>query len=427
MTRAAVEKANVKVSILQRSLIPFGAALIASGCSHQQPVAMAPPTYQSQPVPMNNAPQMGGGGGMMAGNPQGGGGGQAGQGSVYNWADVPAGQQVPIIRAVFDQGGYQLFAQSGETIVVPFVNQNMYVMRFGQTGSGMYFINDGKTPTLFVQPGASLENASAQGARWYPFPQNYQYTQPVYMGLAPSWGQFVNMGWYPGMSYYGGYYGYSPFGIGSFLPMAGLYFNIGGRPYYGWGGYNSYYRSNPNFTRMRTVYNYNSVGSSRSGSFGSGARSGGFGRNSGSGSFGSGRTMGGSGFGRNSGSGSFGSGRTSTGGGAFGSGRTSSGSGSLGSGRPAGGGGSFGGGGAPAQRPFGGGGGSFGGTTRTAPSGSFGGGSSGYRGGGSFGGGRPSSGGSFGGGSFSGSRPSGGGSFGGGRSSFGGGGGGRRR
>ena len=51
-------------------------------------------------------------------------------GSVYQWQDVPANQDVPITHATFDQGGYQIFAQSGETIVVPFANNNMYVMKF---------------------------------------------------------------------------------------------------------------------------------------------------------------------------------------------------------------------------------------------------------------------------------------------------------
>ena len=407
------------------ALMPF-----VAGCPQRPPVTMAPPVAPPpayQP-PVSQAPPVAPGQ-PPAAQPTGD--------SVYPWTEIPAGQKVPITRAVFDQGGYQLFAGSGETIIVPFVNQNMYVMKFGRSDSGgMYFVNDGAVPTLYVPNGGYLENAVAQNARWYPFPQNYNYTAPVYVGIAPSWGAFTGMGWYPGMTYHGGYWGASPFGIGAFTPMIGLNFNIGGRPYYGWNSYNNYYRSNPNAVRMRTVYNnYSTFGRARptgTGSFGSGGNSSfgrrtGYGNSSGSGSFGSGRpTLGGSGYGRQSGSGSFGTGSAT---------RPSFGSGS-------GSGGSFGSGNRPAfdsgastSRP------SFGSGTSSRPpfgsGGSFGGGSSGYnssarRGSGSFGSGsssgyrssRPS----FGGSSSSGYRSSGGGgSFGGSRRSSGGSFGGRRR
>ena len=364
----------------------------ATGCSRQQPVAMAPPTQPQQTM----APPMQGGGASAS----------AQNGSVYNWTDVPQGQQVPINRAVFDQGGYQLFAQSGETIVVPFQNQNLYAMKFGRSNGGMYFVNDGQAPTLFVPNGGGLENASAQGARWYPFPQNYAYTGPVYVGLAPSWTDFVGMGWYPGMSYYGGYWGMHPWGYGGYgyRPMVGLNINIGGHPYYGWNSYHNYYRSNPAPYRVRTMYNNYS-------SFRSGG--GGFGRRSGSSFGGSTGSYGGS-FGRRS-TGSFGGAsagnnnfstapnrpRSSFGGG-------SSGFGSSGGGRSST--GSFG-----SSSGSSGFGGSFGSGRRST----FGGGGSS-----SFGGSRPSSGGSL----FGGGRSSGGSFGGGGRSSFGGGGGfGRRR
>src|SRR2546422_9534954 len=87
-------------------------AAILAGCARQQPVTMAPP--------------MGGGGpmGSVASAPPVPGGGQN---NIYNWQDVPVNQQVPVNRAAFDQGGYQIYAASGETIVVPFVNQNLYV------------------------------------------------------------------------------------------------------------------------------------------------------------------------------------------------------------------------------------------------------------------------------------------------------------
>lgn len=161
-------------------------ALGLAGCVAQKPVVMAPPVAPPAPAAAVS------------------------NGQVYNWRDVPTGQEVPITRAVFDQGGYQLYAASGETIAVPFENQNLYAMKFGKTSGAMYFVNDGSSPTLYVREGMSLENATAQGARWYPFPANYAYTSPVYMGIAPSWSAYNSMGWYPGMVYHGGYYSTSP-------------------------------------------------------------------------------------------------------------------------------------------------------------------------------------------------------------------------
>ena len=386
------------------ALLPLTVLLLV-GCGHSnQPVMMAPPTT---PVTISQQPgsygqnagynQNGGGAPNMTGTPNG----------AYNWTEVPVNQQVQITRAVFDQGGYQLSSPQG-TIVVPFANQNLYVMKFGQSnGGGMYFVNNGQSPTLFLPPGAGLDNAAQPGARWYPFPQNYAYTQPVYMGLAPSWSAFNGMGWYPGMSYYGGYWGANPYG---YAPMVGLHFLIGGSPYYGWNSYHSYYMGHPGYTPMRvvnrTVYNQASRNSFNRSSFGGssfGGRSFG-GGSAGSGSFGR-RSFGSAGtaFGGGRSSGSFGGGRPAFGSGGFGGVKRSS--GSFGGG-PSGYGGSFGGG----RRSFPSGGASGGSSAPVAPSRpAFGG------GGGSFGSGgsRPSSSGS-------------GGSFGGGRSSFGGGGGRRR-
>src|SRR5207244_1384423 len=123
----------------------------------------------------------------------------------------PQGQQIPINAARFDQGGYQLYAATGETIVVPFVNQNMYVMKFGRSANGqMFFVAEGDAPTLYLPPNGYLENAVAQNARWYPIPADYAYSRPMYVGLAPSWAEYTAMGWYPGMVTYGGMWGYSP-------------------------------------------------------------------------------------------------------------------------------------------------------------------------------------------------------------------------
>ena len=331
----------------------------AAGCGHQQPVMMAPPMVNSQPMNYQGNMPM-----------------QGGNGPVYNWQQVPVNQQVPVARVVFDQNGYQIYDQNGDTILVPFANQNMYVMRFGQTGGGEYFVNDNGVPTLYLPPNGSIANASAAGAMWYPFPQNYAYNGPVYMGLAPSWTDFVGMGWYPGMAYYGGYWGYHPFGMGyGFAPMIGLHFLIGGQPYYGFSSYHTYYASHP-YNRVNI---YHSAGRSF-GSYGSGSyRSGSFGSTPRTTSWGGNRSFGSGSFGSNSfgsrpgsfggGSSGFGSSTRSFGGGSFGSGSSGFGGGSSGGSR------SFGGG-------FGGGSSSFGGSRSFG--GSFGGGSRSF-GGGSFG------------------------------------------
>lgn len=375
-----------------------------TGCYREKPVAMAPPVSAPPPVAQSN-------------------------GEVYQWQDVPKGQEIAITRAVFDQGGYQLYASTGETIVVPFANQNMYVMKFGKSeNGGMYFVSDGSTPTLYVPNGAGLENAAAQGAKWYPFPQNYAYSRPVYMGLAPTWSDYVAMSWYPGMLYYGGYFGYRPWVPGlMYSPMVGLNINIGGRPYYGWNSYSTYYRSNP-VGRVgwssRPSYNYNSVGRrTGSSSFGSASGSrGSFGSAAGRSSFGGGGRTGGGSFGSSSTRAPFG-GSARTSGGSFGSSSTRTPFG--GSARTSG--GSF--GSSSTRAPFGGGSssapssgfgasrtgrtGSFGSSTPASGFGStrapFGGGAS------SSGSTRSSGGGFFGGGSSS-TRSSGGGFFGGGSS-----------
>lgn len=419
--------------IFTAGLTATAAVLLVSGCGSQRatPVSMAPPIQP--PPPANVAPD---------------------SARVFNWREVPQNERIPVTRAVFDQKGYQIFTRNGETIVVPFENENLQVMKFGRADE-QYFVNDGESPTLYVTNGGYLENASAQNAKWYPFSQDFKYERPVYVGIAPSWPLFLSMGWYPGMTAYGGYWGYTPYGVGLFTPMIGLNFNIGGNRYNGWDNYSRYSRSNPQGrTYNRVVYNnnYQTAGSfnanraaSSAGSFKStgsysssnpssrsGASSRGFGTGSGSfsrsnpsGSFGSSSR---NNFGTSSGSGrsSFGSGSYSGsfgGSSGFGSSSRSSGS-SFGSSRPGGYSGSFGSG--SSSRPSGSSFGSGSSSSFGSPRSSFGSGSS------SFGSGRSS----FGSGSSSfgsgrSSFGSGSSSFGSGRSSFGSGrssfGGGRRR
>jgi hypothetical protein len=169
------------------------------------------------------------------------------QDSVFNWSEVPANQQVPITRAVFDETGYQLYDTAGETIEVPFAGDNLYVMKFAVSQTGeMYFVRDGDTPILYVPDGGYLENATVQGARWYPFTPDFQPTQPVYDGIAPSWDDFVDMGWYPDMACWGGYWSSAPyFDGGVFLPMVGFTFVIGGHSCFGWAAYHTWCGGHP--------------------------------------------------------------------------------------------------------------------------------------------------------------------------------------
>ena len=173
--------------------------------------------------------------------------GNASQDTVFKWTEIPQNQQVALTRAVFDQGGYQLYDTVGETIIVPFTNHNLYVLKFGRSTNGhMYFVNDGTVPVLYVPKNGYLENATVPGARWYPFSKDFHPTEPVYLGVAPSWSAFVGMGWYSGMTCWGGYYSSSPFVSGAvFLPTVGLFFEIGGHPYYGWHGYHDYFLAHP--------------------------------------------------------------------------------------------------------------------------------------------------------------------------------------
>ncbi|MGO8672672.1 MAG: hypothetical protein ACLQVD_15055 [Capsulimonadaceae bacterium] len=199
--------------------------------------AMAPP-IQPNPPAATAAPAPSADGTNSAAN------------SVFNWSEVPQNQQVPINRACFDQRGYQLYDTVGETIVVPFTNNDLYVMKFAVSTTGsMYFVNEGDAPVLYVPQGGYLENATVPGARWYPFPHEFQPTTPVYVGIAPSWDLFIGMGWYPHMYYWGGYWcGTAYWAGGVFVPCGGLFIDIGGHPYYGWDAYHRYWAGHPGWT-----------------------------------------------------------------------------------------------------------------------------------------------------------------------------------
>lgn len=185
--------------------------------------------------------------------------------SVFNWREVPEDQRVPIERATFDQGGYQLYDDAGETIVVPFTNDNLYVMKFAVSSDGKtYFINSGDAPVLYLPRNGFLVNAAVAGARWYPFSDGFRPSSPVFLGIAPSWDDYCNMGWYPSMYCYGGYWGRTSYiNAGIFLPTIGLVFVIDGHHFHGWEPYHHYYndidRSWHHITIVnRNVYRYGS-------------------------------------------------------------------------------------------------------------------------------------------------------------------------
>ena len=139
--------------VFQAALSLIAVSAVTAGLPPLITAARAdPPTAMAPPIPMS-APQSVGV--------------NAGADSVFGWQEVPANQQVPLTRAAFDQGGYQLYDTAGETIIVPFTGQNLYVMKFARSTTGtMYFLNDGSHPVLYVPRHAYLENATVAGARW---------------------------------------------------------------------------------------------------------------------------------------------------------------------------------------------------------------------------------------------------------------------
>lgn len=200
----------IAVSVL--SATPFAQA--------QTPTAMAPPISARAPVPTN--------------------------GTVFDWHELTVGDTIRINHAVFDQNGYKLYADTGEVISVPFTNNDLYVMKFAKTIGKMHFVNQGDTPVLYVPGSGYLENATVADARWYPFPPEFEYQQPVYIGPAPSWNDFTVMAWYPGMVFYGGYWGFSPWHVGvTYHSTPGLVIRINDGPRYGWNQYVAHYHEAP--------------------------------------------------------------------------------------------------------------------------------------------------------------------------------------
>ena len=217
--------ASRRLPAFRKYAIYGAAALTLLGVTNRvladPPVSIAPPV-QSEAVPVT---------------------GDAVPDSTFQWTEVPQGQKVPLTRAVFDQNGYQLFDTVGETVLVPFTNNNLYVMKFAPSDDGtLFLVNQGNTPVLYVPQGGYLENATVAGARWYPFPDSYHPAHPVFLGVAPSWNAFASFGWSPGLVVRGGYFSDRSFISGGvFLPTAGLTFEFGGVRYRDWDSYHAYY------------------------------------------------------------------------------------------------------------------------------------------------------------------------------------------
>lgn len=231
-----IKTASKKPLAFQKYLVHGAAALILLGVTAR--VFADPPVSFAPPVQAGTAPGIG----------------DAAPDSTFQWTEVPQDQKVPLTRAVFDQDGYQLFDTAGETVLVPFTNNNLYVMKFAPSDDGtLYLINQGDTPVLYVPQGGYLENAAIAGARWYPFPDNFHPAQPIFLGVAPSWNAFVSFGWSPGLVVRGGYFSDRSFVRGGvFLPTVGLTFEFGGSRYHDWDSYHSYYVGH--LDRFHNVY-----------------------------------------------------------------------------------------------------------------------------------------------------------------------------
>jgi hypothetical protein len=224
-----MKTANKKPPVFQKYAVYGAAALMLLGVTAR--VLADPPVSAAPPVQIGAAP----------------GSGDAAPDNTFQWTEVPQDQRVPLTRAVFDQDGYQLFDTAGETVLVPFTNNNLYVMKFAPSDDGtLYLINQGDTPVLYVPQGGYLENATIAGARWYPFPDNFRPAQPVFLGVAPSWNAFASFGWSPGLVVRGGYFSDRSFVRGGvFLPTVGLTFEFGGSRYHDWDSYHAYYAGHP--------------------------------------------------------------------------------------------------------------------------------------------------------------------------------------
>jgi hypothetical protein len=123
-------------------------------------------------------------------------------------SEVPKGKQIPVAGVKFDQGGYMVREEAGQTVDVPFANNNLDVMRFGRSTTGQaYLVNEDAGPVLYVPNHYFVTSNVAESVRWQPLPDSYLEASPIYVSIAPSWDAFIDLDFYPNMVWYGGVWG----------------------------------------------------------------------------------------------------------------------------------------------------------------------------------------------------------------------------
>ena len=161
---------------------------------------------------------------------------------AYNWTEVPAGSRCQFSAPSLTRAAISSIQPQG-TIVVPFANQNLYVMKFGQSyNGGMYFINNGQYPTFYLPAGRRTSTMQPSRERTGTRSRKTMPIRSLYMSVLRQVGPH-SRGWAgipacPTTAATGATVPYSMIG-----PMVGLHFLIGGSPYYGWNSYHSYYYS----------------------------------------------------------------------------------------------------------------------------------------------------------------------------------------
>ncbi len=162
--------------------------------------------------------------------------------AAVSWNAVTPGTPVPLSRANFDNGGYQLFDTAGGSIRVPFANNDVHVMKFAVSPDNTtFFVNDGTAPVLHIPRDICLYNTAVPGARWYPFSARFSPVRPVFFGIAPSYSEYVQIGWLPNTITYGGFYGTMSYTDGGvFRATTGLTFYVGTQSFGGWSPYRDF-------------------------------------------------------------------------------------------------------------------------------------------------------------------------------------------
>jgi hypothetical protein len=167
---------------------------------------------------------------------------------VIKWTRLPLHQDFVITHASFSQRGYRLYDDQDETILVPFTDDNLYVMKFGVSpDEDMHFIRSTHSPVLLVPVDGYLSNQDVPGDIWYPFSDSYQPQTPVYYSIAPTWTDYLAIDWYSGYEFHGGYYCRRAFVPGIVVtPVPGLTIIVAGQSFSGWHDYKNHHHHSPN-------------------------------------------------------------------------------------------------------------------------------------------------------------------------------------